>query len=76
MITQEHLNHWISEIKWQLNGILSEINPAKVQMSGINVGKNGEAFVSFTYLDEKATTIRNILRSIESDMIHDEVDKK
>jgi len=73
MITQEHLEHWLGEIHWQLNGILQEIRIDKVQMSGINVGKNGEQFVSFTYLLEKAEKIEKFLAHIESEIINDEM---
>lgn len=73
MITEEHLKHWLSEIQWQLNGILGEIKMEKVQMGGINVGKNGEKFVSFTYLNEKAMKIEKFLAHIESEIISDEM---
>ena len=71
MITEEHLKHWIKEISWQLNGILSELNEDKVVLKGINVGKNGEAWVSFEYLMEKAEIIQGTLRCIIWDMEHD-----
>jgi len=73
MITDEHLKHWIGEINWQLNGIVSEINADKVVMGGINVGKSGESWVSFEYLREKAGTIQGLLRQIQWDMEHDEI---
>ena len=72
MITQEHLEHWIKEINWQLNGILNEIAEEKVQMKGINVGKTGEKYVSFEYLLEKAKTIQGTIRCIEDDIMRDE----
>jgi len=72
MITKEHLLHWLGEIQWQLNGIASELAENKVQMNGINVGKNGEAFVSFEYLREKADKIKLQLNNIEWDMNHDQ----
>jgi len=71
MITAEHLEHWLTELKYQLNGILQEIATEKVQMTGINVGKTGEAFVSFEYLQEKANTLHGVIGSIEWDIIHD-----
>ena len=71
MISEEHLKHWISEIMWQLNGIKKEVDPDKVQLKGINVGKTGESFVSFEYLQEKQNTIRGIISCIESDMVTD-----
>lgn len=68
MITQEHLEHWLQEIEYQLTGILNEIAEEKVQMKGINVGKTGESFVSFEYLLEKATTIKGTIRCIRDDI--------
>ena len=53
MIKEEHLNHWIKEIRWQLGGIKSELAHTKEQ--GVLLKDGG--FVSFEYLDEKATTI-------------------
>jgi len=52
MITEEHLNHWLAEINYQLIGILNEVAEDKVKMKGINVGETGEAFVSFEYILE------------------------
>jgi len=71
MITQEHLEHWIKEIEWQLNGILNEVAEERVEMKGINVGKTGEAWVSFEYLLEKATTIKGTIRCIQDDIMRD-----
>lgn len=72
MITEDHLNQWLKEILYQLNGISGEINPDKVILKGINVGKNGEAFVSFQYLNEKQRTIRKLVHNITFDMEHDQ----
>jgi len=71
MITQEHLEHWIKEITWSLNGIRKEIAKDKVVVTGINVGKDGEAWVSFEYLQEKAEIIAGTLRCIEDDIQRD-----
>ena len=71
MITEEHLNHWIQEIDYQLTGILNEVAEDKVKMKGINVGKTGEAYVSFEYILEKAGTIKGTLRCIVDDMRRD-----
>jgi len=71
MITQEHLEHWIKEIEWQLNGILHEVAEERVLMKGINVGKNGENWISFEYLLEKATTIKGTIHCIEDDIMRD-----
>ncbi len=73
MITQEHLEHWLYEIQWQLNGILQEVDAKKVQMGGINVGKTGEKWVSFEYLQEKAQKIQKFLALIDEDIISDEM---
>ena len=71
MITEEHLNYWISELKYSLNGIRKEISKEKVIMKGINVGKNGEAFVLFEYLQEKTFILAGTIRCIENDMKND-----
>jgi len=71
MITQEHLEHWIKEIEYQLTGILNEVAKERVEMKGINVGKTGEAWVSFEYLLEKATTIKGTIRCIQDDIMRD-----
>lgn len=71
MITQEHLEHWIKEINYQLTRILNEVAEEKVQMKGINVGRAGEAWVSFEYILEKATTIKGTLHCIEDDIMRD-----
>jgi len=71
MITQEHLEHWLNEITWQLNGILKEIALDKVVMKGINVGSSGESWVSFEYLQEKAQTIQKLLGCIVYDITND-----
>jgi len=71
MITQEHLEHWITELRYQLSGIINEVNPDKVVLKGINVGKNGEAFVSFEYIQEKAATIKGTIKCIEDDIKND-----
>jgi len=71
MIRKEHLEHWIREIEWQLNGIRTEVNPEKVLMSGINVGNTGENFVSFSYLQEKVGKIELVLNCIKYDITQD-----
>ncbi len=71
MITEDHLKHWLGEIEYQVNGILSEVKHEKVVMDGINVGKNGESFVSFGYLREKGNRIRLLLNNIVWDLDHD-----
>ena len=71
MITQQHLEQWLEEINYQLTGILKEINAEKVQMKIINVGKTGESVVSFEYLQEKASTIYKLLKTIKYDIKND-----
>ena len=71
MITEVHLNQWLREIIYQLNGISGEINPDKVLHKGINVGFAGESWVSFEYLNEKQQTIRKLVKNILFDMEHD-----
>jgi len=71
MIRQEHLEHWVREIEWQLNGIKKEVRPDKVLMTGINVGNTGENFVSFSYLQEKVEAITGILHCLKYDITQD-----
>jgi len=69
MITQEHLEHWLKEITWQLNGIINEVATKKVGQTGLKL-KNGN-YVSFEYLLEKAEIIAGTLRCIEDDIQRD-----
>jgi hypothetical protein len=69
MITQEHLEHWMKEIRYQLQGILNEVAENKVGKGGIMSG-NGK-YVSFDYLLEKALKIEGNLKMIEDDIKHD-----
>ena len=74
MITQEHLEHWLNEIQWQLNGILKEIDPKKLEYkSGISIelADDKRCFVSFEYLQEKALTIQQLKKCIEDDIKND-----
>lgn len=59
MITEEHLEHWLFEIEYALNGIHSHINK-----KGFEDQMIGESHLSFSYLQEKADMIRNLLRQI------------
>jgi len=68
MITQEHLEHWIKEIRYQLNGIRNEVSSTRLTVKGIQVGA---VFVSFEYLEEKAGTIEGTIRCIEDDIKND-----
>ncbi len=65
MITEEHLKHWIKEIDYALTGLQNEIHPDKTKIGGVKVG---DAYVSFSYLQEKSGMIHKLLRMIESDI--------
>lgn len=70
MISEEHLNHWITELKYQLTGILNEVAEVKVgEEKGFKL-KSG-AYVSFEYVLEKATTLMGTIHCIEDDMQRD-----
>lgn len=76
MITQEHLDHWLSEIKHQLNGLSNEISIKKLKdKTGVTVAVSPnidqDVFVSFEYLREKADTIKQLVKNIEFDIIVD-----
>jgi len=70
MITEEHLNHWITELKYQLTGILNEVAEAKVEKEKGFRLKSG-AYVSFEYILEKATTMVGTIHCVEDDMKND-----
>lgn len=77
MITKEHLEHWLGEIEWQLNGIIKEIGKDKLkQQTGITItvspDPKEDVFVSFEYLQEKAGTARKLLDTVRWDINHDE----
>jgi hypothetical protein len=65
MITQEHLEHWLKEARYQLQGILNEVAVSKVGKGGIKVGDN---YVSFDYILEKAMAVEGNLKMIEEDV--------
>ena len=69
MITEEHLNHWISEIEYYLNGIGKEVDRSKVGVSGVKLPNN--SYVSFEYLQEKVETLNGIIMCIQKDMMTD-----
>jgi len=77
MITKEHLQHWMNEIQYAINGIDNEISNDKLKgLTGISVAVSPEikedVFVSFEYLQEKARTIKGLLGCIANDMVVDE----
>ncbi len=55
MITKEHLEHWIKEIRYQLQGISNEAGADKEH-------------VSLDYINEKITTIHGTINCIEEDV--------
>lgn len=77
MITQEHLEHWLSEMKYQLISIEKEITVNKLKhIVGINIdvgvkSEKKEVFVSFDYLREKAFNLAHLVKSIEDDIKND-----
>ena len=81
MITQEHLEHWCSEIAYALNGINNEINDEKLKgKTGIRIAVSPltaeDVFVSFEYLQEKSTIIKGLLHCIEDDIKRDKIQIK
>jgi len=68
LVTQEHLEQWLNEIQYCLRGIDAEIDPDKINSTGIPI--NGK-FVSFSYLLEKTNTISNLIDRIKFDMEND-----
>ena len=60
MITKEHLEHWLKEIKYQLGGIDSKL------------GSDDRAEDhSFDYIAEKSNRISSLVKSIRWDMEND-----
>jgi len=73
MITEEHLNHWLNEMKYQLISIEKEIGVAKLKnVKGIKIAvspnMDEDVFVSFEYLREKAFTLAGLVKNVEFDM--------
>lgn len=69
MITQEHLEHWIKEIRYQLKGALNELGRSEGVSKGIAL--NDKLYISFEYLLEKVNTANRTLNCIEDDMEND-----
>ena len=61
MITQEHLEHWLSEIEYQLGGMSS-----KLQSEDRNENH------SLEYIQEKRDTIHKLIKTIKWDILNDE----
>lgn len=71
MISHEHLLHWLSEIKYALNGMSTEISKeGLVKEPGVMV--NG-SFYSFEYVREKLGTINRLIDCIMNDIENDDV---
>jgi len=69
MIEKEHLEHWIGEVLYALNGIQKEINKSGyANVTGEMI--HGD-YLSLEYLREKESTIRRLLGCINWDMLHD-----
>jgi len=75
LITEEHLKHWLQEMKYQLISIEKEINEHKLgDVKGVSLSvasPPSNVFVSFEYLREKAFTLAHLVKSIEDDMRND-----
>ena len=69
MITAEHLEHWLHEIEYQLNGILNELGRSEGVSKGINL--NDKLYISFEYLLEKAHTIKGTIGCVRDDIKND-----
>ena len=66
MITEEHLNHWLDELKYSLTSITIEINKKEfVDNKGVTIDGG---FLSLEYLREKAFILAGTIRCIEDDM--------
>jgi len=60
LITEEHLNHWLTEIGFQLGGIDSKLKSSDRHENH-----------SLEYINEKASTIRMMIINIKDDMKND-----
>ncbi len=69
MITEEHLEHWLGEITYQLTGILNELGRSEGVSKGINL--NDKLYISFEYLLEKANTIKGTIQCVRDDIKND-----
>ncbi len=70
MITKEHLEHWLSEIDWQLNGAVKELSKkGYAKTNGLMI--LGDYF-SLEYMREKINTIKKLKETIEWDIEHDD----
>ena len=71
MIREEHLNHWLIEMEYALNGIQKELNK-KGYGAEVGLMINND-YLSLTYLREKESTVRRLIDTIKWDMEHDGV---
>ncbi len=73
MITQEHLEHWLSELEYSLTSIRNEINKkAFVKTIGVTINDD---YLSLEYLREKELILSGTIRCIKDDIRLDEVNK-
>ena len=71
MITQEHLEHWVREIEYQLKGAINEVSKENIiEIQGTALKG---IYISFEYLREKLETSKRLLQNIRWDMEHDGV---
>ncbi len=69
MISEDHLEHWLSEIQWQINGLTSELSKSGyLECDGLRL--HGE-YLSLEYLREKKYKIQKLKEQIEWDIEHD-----
>ena len=69
MITEEHLQHWLSEMQWQLDGINTELSKEKYKdTKGLDINGN---HLSLKCLREKLTHLQGLKRCVENDMVND-----
>ncbi len=66
MITQLHLEHWIKEMRYQLQGAINEIARTDGVSKGVSL--DNKQFVSFEYLQEKSKVIDALLKTILKDI--------
>jgi len=76
MITEDHLNDWLSKIECKLNGISSEISKDKLQdVKGMRIplANDRDVFVSFEYLQEKSNVLYQLINCIREEIVIDTI---
>ena len=71
MISEEHLEHWLSEMEYALNGIRNELNK-KSYAKEVGLMINTD-YLSLEYLREKEATLKRLIYDIKWDTEHDGV---